>query len=95
MTLRLVAFDKCSDHPLAETAALLETAARIARGIVAGEQSPYRIDSVAWRAADALYYLREFSDREFPGCPTPGIHEATGLGAKLADLPTRSRRARS
>ena len=89
MTRRMIA------HPLAETADLLETAARIARGIVEGEQAPYRIDSVAWRAADALWWLREFSDREFPGCPTPGIHEATGLGAKLADPPKRIRGGRA
>lgn len=52
MTRRMIA------RPWAETADLLEMAARIARGIVEGEQ-------------------------------------ATGLGAKLADLPTRSGRARS
>ena len=89
MTRRMIA------HPLAETADLLETAARIARGIVEGEQAPDRIDSVAWRAADALWLLREFSDREFPDCPTPGIHEGTGLGAKLAVPPKRTRGGRA
>ncbi len=76
-------------HPLAEVAGLLETAARIARGIVDGTQKPDRIDSVAWRAADALYRLRDFSEQEFPGSPTPGVHFRTGLGAKLEDKPNR------
>jgi len=74
---------------LAEVAGLLETAARIARGIVDGTQKPDRIDSVAWRAADALYRLRDFSEQEFPGSPTPGVHFRTGLGAKLEDKPNR------
>ena len=83
-------------HPMAEVAGLLETAARIARGIAEGTHVPDRIDSVAWRAADALWWLRDFSEQEFPDSPTPGIHFATGLGAKLEDRPkgTRGGKAR-
>lgn len=78
-------------HPLAEVASLLATATRIAQGIVAGTQKPDRIDSVAWRAADVLYHLRDFSEQEFPDSPTPGVHFRTGLGAKLEEASNGTR----
>ncbi len=34
--------------------------------------------------AEIAGLLRRFSERRFPDSPTPGIHQRTGLGAKLA-----------
>lgn len=64
-----------SPSPLVIAASHLETAARILRECPAG-----RLDSAAWRAADALVYMADEAARH-GWTDVPGIHEPTGLQA--------------
>jgi len=63
---------------------LLEAAARIAQRIETGQYKPDRIDSVTWRTADALLYMRRYVEDRWPHDTSPGIHEKTGMGAMLS-----------
>lgn len=71
------------ERDISEIAWLLREAATIAEQIKSGRTAPDRIDSVAWRAADALLLARRYVERRWPGDKSPGIHERTGLGARL------------
>lgn len=71
-------------RPITEIASLLRTAARIAERIEQGRYPEDRIDSAAWRAADALLLIREYTNERWPENASPGIHEPTRRGAQLA-----------
>lgn len=77
-----------------EARVLLETADRILARIESGRYPPDRIDSVAWRIADALLIVGQESNRLWPGSPTPGVTKPTGRGAMLASSDTASRQDR-
>ncbi len=69
--------------PMGDALDLLRTAVLIAERIVAGHYPPDRVDSVTWRAADALLILRDYAEQTWPGSPTPGANRPTGRGAML------------
>jgi hypothetical protein len=70
---------------LLDVAALLESAAWLARRIEAGREPVDHIDSIAESAAHALHRLRKLSERLFPDSPTPGIQFATERIAEMDD----------
>jgi len=68
---------------LAEAADLAETAWRIVQDIRDGRQPDCRLDSVAWRLADALWCVRQECRARGIG-NVPGIDAPTGRQARLA-----------
>lgn len=70
-------------RPIDEVVDLLDVAARIARRVAEGRHPEDRLDSVAWRAADALLILREIVEQRWPGIEIAGLHRGTGRGAQL------------
>jgi hypothetical protein len=58
---------------------MLETAAFILR-----RDGENRLDSVAWRVADASGLLRQMIERD--GCKSQGVSFPTGLGCLLATI---------
>lgn len=76
--------EKLDPDAMWEARALLETAGRIMQRIESGQYPADRIDSVAWRIADALLIVGQEARRVWPKSPTPGITDPTGRGAMLA-----------
>lgn len=69
---------------LAEAIDLIDAAMSIALRVQSASEPPDRIDSVAWRLADALLLIGEYAHQLFPGSETPGIDYPTGRDAQLA-----------
>jgi hypothetical protein len=75
-----------NDHPLAEAANLASVAADLLRMTAEGKDpGGSRIDSIAWRLADALLDVAQYVRCNWPDDASPGIHYPTGRGAKLQD----------
>lgn len=82
----LMAMDLGPYGPLDEAAHDAALAAELLRELAEGQDPEgTRIDSIAWRLADALLLLAQYTREQYPGCPTPGVDFPTGRGAMLSN----------